>query len=176
MRIVCFDCESNGLHGDPFCVGAVLIDQAGVESSFVGRCHMVRRPTDWTERNLLPALVDIPVVYPTSQELSIAFAWWLSDRFGEGEFTLWSDWCIPVDAKWIIRVMREAKDDVEWINRPLVVHEVSTLLLAAGVREDTDREQYVSGELAGRTATKHHPLWNAEVSARVVRKVFGYFK
>jgi hypothetical protein len=170
MRIICFDTESNGLHGDPFCVGAVLIDAAGVESSFIGRCHMVRRPTDWTVKNLLPAIADVPIIYPTSQDLSIAFAWWLADRWNEGGFTLWADWTIPVDAKMIIRTMREANQDVEWVNRPLVVHEVSTVLLALGLDVDLDREAYVRDEMVGREVTKHHPLWDAEVSARVARK------
>ena len=173
MRLICLDTESNGLHGDPFCVGAVLLDSNIVQSSFIGRCNMVRRPTDWTERHLLPAIMDIPIVYPTSQDLSIAFAWWLSDRYAEGAFTLWADWCIPVDAKMIIRTMREAKDDVEWVNRPLVVHEVATLLFAAGYDVDTPREAFVAEELKGRVPQKHNPVWDAEVSARVARKALN---
>jgi hypothetical protein len=50
---------------------------------------------------------------------------------------------------------------------PFPLHEVATLLLAAGVDPHIGRQSYAEEMLGGQTGTRHEPLWEAYLSGCV---------
>jgi len=79
-NILSFDVESNGLHGEGFAVGAVILDRAGtVLARFEGRSAISGDVDPWVAENILPVLDEsgLGVTYASARELRSAFWTWL---------------------------------------------------------------------------------------------------
>ena len=59
-KFLCFDLETNGLHGEAFAVGAVVMDaNEQVLEQFTGRTKIIGQVDPWVEQNVIPAIKDI---------------------------------------------------------------------------------------------------------------------
>jgi hypothetical protein len=157
-KLVCFDIESNGLHGLGFAAGAVVLENGEATHRFEGRVELSSYDP-WVRENVLPHLQSM-TVYPTVEALREAF-WKFYKEHKEGSLVL-ADVGWPVEANWLSACVEQMNDP--W-GGPYPLHEVATLLLAAGENPDATREDLVS-KLPAKGA-KHHPLWDAEISAKV---------
>lgn len=100
-KIFSFDAETNGLWGQAFAIGAVLIAPDGVEiDRFVGRCPIEGEVNEWVAENVLPEMANIPVTYGSYEELLRAFmAWRANHREGATELVHMG---VPVEARLFI--------------------------------------------------------------------------
>lgn len=73
-KVFSFDAETNGLWGEAFSIGAVLLDETGNEiSRFVGRCPISEKINDFVAANVLPEMESIPENYADYSSMLSAF-------------------------------------------------------------------------------------------------------
>lgn len=163
MKLLSFDVESNGLHGEAFAVGAILYDTdtCQVESSVCYRMPIAGQVDDWVSENVLPQLVGVEITHDDAQAMRRDFwNWYLAHKDGAIVIV---DVGYPVEARFLAACQ---DDDAsrKW-QGPYPLHEVATMLQMAGVDPDTDRIALVGDGLRG--LQKHNPIDDAHASAIV---------
>lgn len=160
MRLISFDAESNGLHGAAFAVGAVMIED-GIAEEFFARCPIAEPVDPWVAENVLPALSSASVTHDSARAMRDAFWFWLTSRKDGAVVVCDCGW--PVEAGLLSACV--ADDPARAFAGPYPLHEVATLLLAAGMDPIGNYAgTLLSGsELASHRA--HHPVDDARLSA-----------
>ena len=168
-QIFSFDVESNGLLGQAFAVGAVIVDLHGtLLHEFIGRCPIEGEVAAWVKENVLPKLLDVPVKYNSLTSLQNAF--WHYLQAHKEKSIIAADFGYPVEAKFLLECQLADLPSRKW-HAPYPLHEVGTLLLAAGIDPDINREEY-----AEITGLKHNPLHDAYAAALCTLKALRTIK
>lgn len=155
------DCESVGLHGQTFAVGVSVVDDEGNELDHLhAHCdhrHAFGQPEDrkWVDENC-------PDVHPhtahNSQEVLEQFAAFWNKWKAQGAVMV-GDCAWPVEARMLARCVDAGL--IEDFSGPYPLHEVATLLLAAGMDPMATYGRHHFHEPA------HQPLNDARHSARL---------
>jgi hypothetical protein len=162
LRLLSLDVEKNGLHGIAFAVGAVVLDHVGnVLDTFRGRSPIDGTPRDFVKREVLPALVDYPETHSSSELLRVDFWNWFS--IARIDACVFADCGWPSEARFFIALVEDDLD-VRYLQGPFPLHDVSTLLLAAGVDPHINRVEYAGDLLGDQNGFQHDPWWDAFVS------------
>ncbi|MHB1952636.1 MAG: hypothetical protein ACYCOU_02715 [Sulfobacillus sp.] len=165
-RLISFDVESEDLHGEGFAVGAVEFDleTKTVLDKFEGRTA-VDKVCAYVKEVVLPAVSSIPIGYSSPKELRSAFWKWMRGKLSaENESAVIVDCGWPVEARFLAACIDDDRETRFW-QGPYPLHEVASVLLSAGIDPDVDREVFAHEFLRGKIPRKHHPTWDAEVSA-----------
>jgi hypothetical protein len=135
-QILSFDCESDGLWGDTFAVGAALVsvpNPTKVFSTFTGRCSVTL--TDPWAREHLPNLNHM-FCYDSAEELREEFwVWLLSKQHPRASTMVLADVSFPVEARFLTQCVadqRRKHPGTQWLNAPYPLHELASLLYAIG--------------------------------------------
>lgn len=158
------DVESNGLHGQSFAVGAVVVNADGVEvDRFCARTPIIGDVDEFVMEQVLPAMSAIPVTHDDPGAMVEAFVKWFE---AIGDVDLFVDVGYPVETTFFIGTSLFGF-------APYPVHEVATLFLAASFDPDCDRAVFAreSGypeEIVLLTGEKHDPVADARASASCV--------
>lgn len=172
------DVESNGLYGQPFCVGAVKMNWGGrLLARMAWRCPIDEVPDEWVEKNVLPNIDHINETLSDVSELTKQFfewyQFWLADSVASVPFFV--DAGFPVDYGFLYQVGKKYWQD----ESPYPVHDICSILAALGLDPDLDRESFAA-PLVGWTPSrmvKRDPAWDAEVSGlSLIRAVREYAK
>ena len=166
MKILLLDVESNGLHGEPFAVGAVIVDTETltVLDTFEGIAPIVGPLDEYVAEHVQPVVKGL-TKFQNTRRLRNAFWLWFKQVSVDAVF---ADVGYPVETRFLQLCQRETED--LW-GGPYPLHEVATLLLAAGVDPDVNRAEYADGVLPpGHKYAAHAPLDDATVSAHCVAK------
>lgn len=169
MKVISLDCESNGLGGRAFAVGAVLTDDVtGELGAFTARCP-VDTPTDpWVVANVLPAIEDMPVTHGTYGELMWAWAGWY--RAHQATATIIGHVTWPVEARFLIDV------HAEWsAGGPYPLIDVASLLLAAGHNPRLVDDYLDAHDLPRPPGSPHNPLYDASAAEMAFRHLMRGF-
>jgi hypothetical protein len=167
-KLFSFDAETNGLYGEVWAVGAVLLGAARTEAgmfpvTFSGQLDPSVVTDPWTREHVVP-VVDLPR-YETRVELLDTFwAFWLAHRTGADCV---GDFAAPVEAGLFRACVELDVAGRQW-NGPYPLHELGTLLLARGLDPELDRREF-----AGRLdLVAHDPLADAMAQALCWQKAF----
>lgn len=161
--ILSFDAESNGLHGEAFAIGAVILaPDASDAATFYARCPIAGDIDPWVRDNVLPALVDAPETHATPRAMRDAFWLWLAARPVDTLVAVDCGW--PVEAGLLIACVND--DPSRAFQGPYPMHEVASLLFAAGLDPLASYAEHVLSADALARHRKHHPVDDARVSAR----------
>lgn len=161
--ILSFDAESNGLHGAAFAVGAVLLrDDGAVVDQFFARCPIEGDVDPWVRDNVLPPLSQEMETHDTPREMRDAFWAWLTARMTGAVVVVDCGW--PVEAGLLSACVSD--DPSRAFKGPYPLHEVASLLLAAGL---DPLASYADQVLPDSGLSKHHPVYDAHVSALCAR-------
>lgn len=164
--ILSFDAESNSLHGEAFAVGAVLLNPDGSDAeTFYARCPIAGDVDPWVRDNVLPALADAPETHATPRAMRDAFWSWLTARQADACVVVDCGW--PVEAGLLIACVND--DPSRAFKGPYPMHEVASLLLAAGRDPMASYADRVLSPEALAAHRKHHPTDDARVSALCAR-------
>ena len=159
-----FDVETNGLHGQAFAVGAVLM-RANMEiiDEFSGRCPIEGAVDPWVEKNVLPSIADLPTKYPDGLALREAFWQWYTVVKTQADYTIVNNG-YPSEARFLIACQ---EDDLEkrYNEHPFPLIELNSLLLQVGVKPLALKKKFVEDEIQGQPPLHHHPRWDAWVTA-----------
>lgn len=165
MRVLCFDVESNGLHGQAFAVGGVVYDtetQASLDTLLV-RCPIEGDVNEWVAENVLQHL-DIAETHTDAKAMRSAFWTWFQQH--KQNAVILVDVGYPVETRFLAQCQ---DDDVSraW-DGPYPLHDLASVLLALGLDPDLDRRVgHIEQHLR-----QHHPLDDALASVLVFDKVF----
>lgn len=165
-RILSFDAESNGLHGEVFAVGAVVLRDDGTDAeTFFARCSVPVVCDPWVLENVVPALGATPRTHETPRAMRDAFWSWLTARQSECLVVVDCGW--PVEAGLLSACV--ADDPSRAMKGPYPLHEVASLLVAAGHDPLASYADIVLSPAAIAAHRKHHPTDDARVSALSAR-------
>lgn len=162
-----FDVESIGLHGEPFAVGWCVVDGAmdGDHLKELDYGLIVIDPAlasgmdddrDWVMTNI-PVM---PVTHLSMQAMLVDF-WsrWLHWKAKGAVMFAECGW--PVEAKFLAMCIGAIYPKSKW-DGPYPLHEVATMMLAAGM------DPMATYERTPFEQPKHHPLSDARQSARLL--------
>lgn len=173
-KLLCFDLESNGLHGEVFVVGAVIMDaQGNIHDEFTGRAKLHGAVDPWVEKNVIPAVKDVPVTYMTYKALRDAFWNWFVKAQGVSDYVLVSNG-YPVEYRFLIQCQEDDLEERYW-QHPFPILDLSSIMLMLGPALATKNKIVASVVKNGKFA-RHHPLNDAKISALAAFEVFNITK
>jgi hypothetical protein len=186
-NIISIDVESNGLYGQPFCVGAVEMDWGGrVIGQFLARCPLDQVEEDWVLENVIPALEGIDQTHESLGSLQRDFVTWLVTTTARiGNPIILVDVGFPVDCHFLYSALksesmeRDFGDGHKWARQrysPYPLLDLASVLAGAGFDPDQNRLE-LARSIAGKEwgGAKHNPVCDAETSAlcliKAIRKM-----
>lgn len=172
LNLLSVDAETNGLLGQPFAIGAVKsASAADIIQVYAARCPIDGPVDPWVAEHVLPGLADLPESMPDYPALLADFARWYDRHSLDATVIAHVGW--PVEAG-LLRDML-TRLDRDPFSGPFPLHEVASLLLAAGC-DPTSVDEYnadhgldVGAGFAGFTA--HHPLYDARAADVCARHI-----
>jgi len=158
-NIFSFDCETNGLYGECFAVGAIVLNNLGlIIDKFSGIAQIEDVDNDWVIQNVIPALDGLQK-YPTRKQMRNAFwGFWMKHK---DSCMCIADFGVPVESGFFKQCVLDDLDNRQW-NAPYPLHEVETLLISKGIESDTSRIKY--SEVNYDAVKQHNPIDDAYVS------------
>lgn len=161
MKIISFDAEANGLHGGAFAVGAVLVVEGLVVEEFFARCPIDGPVDPWVTEHVIPALRGSGVTHASAREMRDAFWTWLMSHKQDATIVCDCGW--PVEAGLLSACV--ADDPSRAFEGPYPLHEVATLLLAAGMDSLANYAEMLLSPSEREVHRAHHPVDDARLSA-----------
>ncbi|OGL30630.1 hypothetical protein A3D14_03440 [Candidatus Saccharibacteria bacterium RIFCSPHIGHO2_02_FULL_47_12] len=163
-KLLCFDLESNGLHGQAFAVGAVVMDMQGkVHDQFTARMRIHGQVDEWVEKNVLPAISDMPITHATYKDMCTDFWKWFVAAQKNSDYTLVSNG-YPVEYRFLLDC-QEGDIDTRYWEHPFPLIDVSSLLLGAGLISNSAKQDLVAKATKDEEFKNHHPLHDAKTAA-----------
>ncbi len=162
--IFSFDIESDGLYGEGFAVGAVIIDvETGrIINEFSGCVESYKVTDKFTKDNIVKYLKEMPR-YGSVQALREAFwQFYMKYRTGEErqnrEIVFLADNCAPVEARFLRDCVMDDHRNRKF-QAPFPLIDLATVLFMKGYENHLNRRAF--SNCPGR---KHHPLDDAAAS------------
>lgn len=173
-KILCFDLESNGLHGEVFAAAAVVMDSDGkVLDQFTGRTKIVGEVDNWVAKNVIPVIEDIMISHGSYKDLREAFWRWYLQAEPKSDYVLVSNG-YPVEFRFLIKCQEENLGERYW-QHPFPILDLFSLLIQAGI--DTSEKARLKAKIAETISFKpHNPLDDAKISALLAFEAFKQTK
>lgn len=169
-KLLCFDLETNGLHGEAFAAGAIVIDAAGkIHDQFTARVKIGGAVDPWVQQNVLPAIQDMPVTHQTHKDLREAFWKWYLKAEAISDYVLVSNG-YPVEYRFLLKCQEENLDERYW-QHPFPLLDVTSIVIQAGDIPAVKGKIQMQLDGFG-TYLKHHPLHDAKISALTAFEAF----
>lgn len=161
---LCFDLETNGLHGQAFAIGAVVIDMQGaIHDEFTARTEISGDVDEWVREHVLPAISDMPFTHKNYEAMREDFWKWFVIAEEKSDYTLVSNG-YPVEYRFLLDC-QEADLETRYWQHPFPIIDVSSLLLGAGKLADESKSALSAKVSRGRKLLNHHPLHDATKTA-----------
>jgi len=164
MNVLCFDVESNGLHGEAFSVAGVLMDEGRqILSQFVSRCPIVGPVDSWVSENVLGPMHGIALTAPDARAMRDAFWGWYVDAKAQAGLTVAAN-PYPVEAQFLVACQA---DDMpaRGFDHPFPYYDLSSMLYSLGYTTPAKRRSFVDKAVRGSSGDAHNPLWDAKATA-----------
>jgi hypothetical protein len=163
MKIFCFDAETDGLYGQVWAIGAVVLGDGDV-ARFGAQVDPAVVTDPWVRKAVVP-VVDLPRFSSRDDLLNGFWAFWLAHKDGADCV---ADVGHPVESG-LFRACVELDLPARRWDGPYPMHELATALLMAGVDPDVDRREYCGAA----DLVRHHPVDDAMASALCWQQVAG---
>jgi|GEM_PF-1033037 len=169
-KLLSFDLETNGLHGNAFAVGAVVMSADGnIVDQFTGRCEITEAVDSWVEANVLPLLGDMPVEYADYQALREGFWEWYLQAEPQSDYVLVSNG-YPVEYRFLLQCQEEDIEGRYW-QHPFPILDLTSILIASG-NEPSDKNQLMNEIVRKGKFSRHHPLHDAKIATLTAFQAF----
>lgn len=170
-KILSFDLETNGLHGQTFAVGAVIVDAKGeILDQFSGRTDINEPVDEWVQANVLPVIEDMPLNYKNYEELREAFWTWFKKAKAKSDYVVVNNG-YPVEYRFLLDC-QEANIEERYWDHPFPILDLTSLLIQIGERATSGRQNFVKEFLLEHTRKPHHPMQDAVITALATFKAF----
>jgi hypothetical protein len=162
-KFLSIDVESNGLHGEAFAVGAVLINAEGkVLDEFLGRCPIKGEVDPWVIENVLPPMEGVPENYKQAKRMRTAFWEWYKQAKSQADYVL-VDNGYPVEARFLLKCQDDDLDGRYW-DHPFPLLDLASMLVQVGIKPLAIRYKLVAEQIDNQNQ-QHNPRFDAWVSA-----------
>lgn len=169
-KILCFDLETNGLHGDAFAVGAVVMDgNDKVYDEFKARCEIVGEVDEWVQKNVLPVINDIPVDCSSYKDLRESFWEWYLKAEEASDYVLVSNG-YPVEYRFLLKCQEENIEERYW-QHPFPILELSSLMIQIG-ETSSGKGRLVAEIIRNGGYSRHNPVHDAKITTMVAFEAF----
>lgn len=169
-KLLSFDLETNGLHGEAFAVGAVVVDAENkIHDQFSGRAKILGPIDAWVKTNVLPVIEDIPVTYNSARDLREAFWAWYLKAEPKTDYVLVSNG-YPVEYRFLLQCQEENLEERYW-QHPFPILDLTSLLIQTG-QEPSDKSQARAAIIKEGNFSRHHPMHDAKISAMTAFEAF----
>jgi hypothetical protein len=161
--ILSFDLETNGLHGEAFAVGAVVMNADGeVIDEFTGRTKLIGKVDEWVEKNVLPVITDIPETHSSDKHLRDNFWSWFVKAQENSDYVLVSNG-YPVEYRFLIQCQEDDLEKRYW-DHPFPILDLTSILVAKGVASKEAKIKVMSSKKPKVAGAPHHPVYDAKVA------------
>lgn len=168
-KLMCFDIETNGLHGEAFAVAGLVMRADGeVLEEFKARCPVKGDLDPWVEENVLPVLDDFPPTHKTAKALRNAFWQWYQQVEPQTDYVLVNNG-YPVEYRFLTKC-QEDDLEVRYWEHPFPILELASLLLPLGIKTQGEKKDFASDLIGDRLAQSHNPYWDAWLTAAIAFK------
>jgi len=158
-NIFSFDCETNGLYGECFAIGVVVLSPEGlIIDKFSGIAQIEDIDNEWVKENVIPNLIGLQQFSSRKQMRNTFWDFWMKHK---DSCICISDFGVPVESGFFKQCVLDDLENRQW-NAPYPLHEVETLLISKSIESDTSRIKY--SEINPDTVKQHNPVDDAYVS------------
>ena len=162
-KFLSFDLETNGLHGNVFAVGAVVVDARGnVLDKFAARCPLEHDVDTWVKANVFPVIHDMPVTHTEQKELRHDFWKWYLQAEPKCDYVLVSNG-YPVEYRFLLQCQEDDLENRYW-QHPFPILDLTSILIATG-HESLAKSQLISSIIREGKFARHHPVDDATIAA-----------
>lgn len=164
-KFLCFDLETNGLHGQTFAIGALIIDVSGkVHDEFIARTEVTGEIDNWVQENILPVIEDISVTHGSYEAMREAFWRWFVSAQEKSDYVLVSNG-YPVEYRFLLDC-QEADLEARYWQHPFPIIDLTSLLLLSNSEDSSKRA--LSNKIKNEGSYKnHHPYDDAKKTALI---------
>jgi hypothetical protein len=164
MKVLCFDVESNGLHGEAFAVAGVLLDsQTHISSQFVARCPITGPVDAWVQENVLAPMESIAVTATDAKTMRTDFWNWYLEVKDQADIIVAAN-PYPVEARFLIACQEDDLLNREF-DHPFPYLDLSSMLYSLGYTTPAKRHEFVQSAVGTAAGDPHNPLWDATATA-----------
>ena len=170
-KILSFDLETNGLHGQAFAVGAVVMDASGtIHEEFTARTKLTGQVDPWVEQNVLPAIVSMPITHTSYKTMREAFWAWYLKAEPQADYVLVNNG-YPVEYRFLLDCQEANLDERYW-QHPFPILELSSLLLQVRHKLPGRKVEQLKALENGQKFLPHNPLHDAKAAIRLAFEAF----
>lgn len=164
-KILCFDIETNNLHGQPFAIGALIVDGHGVtHDSFVARCPIVGEVDEWVEANVIPVINDISQTHGAYDDMRESFWRWYLSVEPSIDYVLVSNG-YPVEYSFLLDCQKADLENRYWLH-PFPILDLTSVLVARAPNTVSTFKNQLRKQLAESFSFKpHNPVDDAKITA-----------
>jgi hypothetical protein len=165
MKIMSFDVESNGLHGEAFAVAGVLVETDGrLVDTFLARCPIPGPVDPWVAQNVLGPMEHIAQTHQNAYALRAAFWAWFVPAKAQAEIVVCAN-PYPVEARFLIQCQDDDLSERQ-LHHPFPLYDLSSMLLTLGHDTRAKRHSFIEQHVELPDGQAHDPLWDTTVTAR----------
>ena len=162
-KILSFDLETNGLHGQAFAVGAVIVDgQGDILDQFTGRTDIAGSVDPWVKENVLPVIEDMPINCKSYNELKEGFWNWYIEAEAKSDYVLVNNG-YPVEYRFLLDC-QEADIERRYWQHPFPILDLLSLLIQIGEEPHGNDNEFIREFFEKYPPKPHNPLWDATMA------------
>ncbi len=170
-KLLCFDLETNGLHGEAFAIGAVVMDMdAKIHDQFTARTRLTSKVDPWVKDNVLPAIVDMPITHKNYQEMCEAFWTWYLKAEPESDYVVVKNG-YPVEYRFLLDCQKVDLENRYW-QHPFPILDLSSLLIQVGYKSQLSKADLLKNIPNAASYQLHNPLNDAKLTAVTAFEAF----
>jgi hypothetical protein len=164
MKILSFDVESNGLHGEAFAVAGLLMDEnRQILSQFLSRCPIIGPVDPWVSENVLGPMQSIAETAPDARTMRDAFwAWYVQNKPLSDLVVAANPY--PVEARFLIACQNDDMKTRQF-DHPFPYFDLPSMLYTLGYRTQPERHEFVTVAVGHAAGEPHNPMWDAKATA-----------
>ena len=180
MKVLSIDCETNGLYGQIFAIGAIYKDlKIGEEAIYQARVSIEDEVNSWVQENVIPNIKDIELLDKTVDDDTIGMEKLLLKDFkkfydemkkiSENELIVIGHMICPVEANLFVKMRKYGL--MEDFEGPYPFIDVASMMFMIEDEDPTSVDKYIERwslktPLSSRT---HHPLYDAKAALTVFK-------
>ena len=165
-KFLCFDLESNGLHGQAFAIGAVVMGTDGeFHDQFTARVRVTNKLDDFVKDNIVPLLDDMPITHTDYKAMCEDFWQWFMAVQKKSDYVLVSNG-YPVEYRFLLDCQQANLEERYW-QHPFPIIDLASLLLPLSGSEDTNKSTLIKWAQTEHKLRNHHPLDDAKATALI---------
>ncbi len=163
-KLLCFDLETNALHGQTFAIGALVIDADGmVHDEFTARVKINEEVDDWVQNNVLPVIDDMAITHGSYEAMRESFWRWFVAAQEKSDYVLVSNG-YPVEYRFLLDCQDANLDERYW-QHPFPIIDLTSMLLLLKLTHGLDKKTLSESVQQNVSYRAHHPLDDAKKAA-----------